>query len=110
MSSCKFFEARAKDLESELAKARLFASSENELLPAAVELFRNLRQLENMPDSEISSAYSSLAVKLGANVIKTLKSALILNVLIIHPLVHIVQLVEQRSIPIHNRMLIIIVP
>ena len=71
----EFFEARAKDLESELNKARLFASSENELLPAAVELFRNLRQLENMPDSEISSAYSSLAVKLGANVIKTLNFA-----------------------------------
>lgn len=71
----EFFEARAKDLEAELAKARLFASSENELLPAAVELFRNLRQLENMPDSEISSAYSSLAVKLGANVVKTLSFA-----------------------------------
>lgn len=71
----EFFEARAKDLESELNKARLFASSENELLPAAVELFRNLRQLENLPDSEISSAYSSLAVKLGANVIKTLNFA-----------------------------------
>jgi outer membrane protein OmpA-like peptidoglycan-associated protein len=68
----EFFEARVKDLEGELAKAKLFASSENELLPAAVELFRNLRQLENKPDSEISSAYSSLAVKLGANVLKTL--------------------------------------
>lgn len=70
-----FFENRVKELEGDLSKAKLFASSENELLPAAVELFRNLRQLENMPDSEISSAYSSLAVKLGANVLKTLSFA-----------------------------------
>jgi len=71
----EFFEARVKELEGDFAKAKLFASSENELLPAAVELFRSLRQLENMPDSEISSAYSSLAVKLGANVVKTLNFA-----------------------------------
>jgi hypothetical protein len=71
----EFFEARVKDLEGDLSKAKLFASSENELLPAAVELFRSLRQLENKPDSEISSAYSSLAVKLGANVLKTLNFA-----------------------------------
>jgi outer membrane protein OmpA-like peptidoglycan-associated protein len=70
-----FFEARVQELESDLSKARLFASSENELLPAAVELFRNLRKLENQPDSEISSAYSSLAVALGANVLKTLNFA-----------------------------------
>ena len=78
----EFFEARVQELEGDLAKAqgdlskaKLFASSENELLPAAVELFRSLRQLENQPDSEISSAYSSLAVKLGANVLKTLNFA-----------------------------------
>ena len=70
-----FFEARVQELESDLSKARLFASSENELLPDAVELFRNLRKLENQPDSEISSAYSSLAVALGANVLKTLNFA-----------------------------------
>ncbi len=71
----EFFEARVKELEGDLTKAKLFASSENELLPAAVELFRSLRLLENKPDSEISSAYSSLAVKLGADVKKTLKFA-----------------------------------
>ena len=71
----EFFEARVQELEGDLSKAKLFASSENELLPAAVELFRSLRQLENQPDSEISSAYSSLAVKLGANVLKTLNFA-----------------------------------
>ena len=71
----EFFEARVRELEGDLSKAKLFASSENELLPAAVELFRSLRQLENQPDSEISSAYSSLAVKLGANVLKTLNFA-----------------------------------
>ena len=32
----EFFESRVKDLEADLTKARLFASSENELLPAAV--------------------------------------------------------------------------
>jgi outer membrane protein OmpA-like peptidoglycan-associated protein len=70
-----FFEARVQELEGDLSKAKLFASSENELLPAAVQLFRSLRELENKPDSEISSAYSSLAVALGANVLKTLNFA-----------------------------------
>ncbi len=70
-----FFEARVRELEGDLSKAKLFASSENELLPAAVELFRSLRQLEGQPDSEIVSAYSSLAVKLGADVRKTLSFA-----------------------------------
>ena len=67
-----FFEARVKELEAELAKARLFASSESELMPAAVELFRGLRELENKPDSDLTTAYSSLGVKLGANVMHTL--------------------------------------
>jgi outer membrane protein OmpA-like peptidoglycan-associated protein len=71
----EFFEARVQELEGDLSKAKLFASSENELLPAAVELFRSLRKLENLPDSEISSAYSSLAVALGADVLKTLNFA-----------------------------------
>ncbi|MGA0853506.1 MAG: OmpA family protein [Luteolibacter sp.] len=67
-----FFENRAKELEAELAKARLFASSESELMPAAIELFRSLRELENRPDSDLTTAYSSLGVKLGANVLHTL--------------------------------------
>ena len=68
----EFFEARVHELEGDLSKAKLFASSENELLPAAVELFRGLRELENLPDSDISKAYSSLGAKLGANVLQTL--------------------------------------
>jgi outer membrane protein OmpA-like peptidoglycan-associated protein len=71
----EFFEARVKELEGEVSKARLFARSENELLPAAVELFRSLRQLENKPDSEISAAYSKLGVDLGANVLHKLSFA-----------------------------------
>jgi outer membrane protein OmpA-like peptidoglycan-associated protein len=71
----EFFEARVTELESELSKARLFASSENELLPAAVELFRSLRKLEGLSDSEISAAYSSLGVSLGANVLHKLNFA-----------------------------------
>jgi outer membrane protein OmpA-like peptidoglycan-associated protein len=67
-----FFEARAAELEGQLSKARLFARSEDELMPAAVELFRRLRKLEGRPDSEISSAYSSLGVELGASVLHTL--------------------------------------
>ena len=70
-----FLEARCAELESELARSRLFASSENELLPAAVELFRNLRELEGRPDSDLTTAYSSLGVKLGANVLHTLSFA-----------------------------------
>jgi outer membrane protein OmpA-like peptidoglycan-associated protein len=71
----EFFEARVLELEGELSKAKLFASSESELLPAAVELFRSLRKLEGMPDSEISAAYSSLGVSLGANVLHKLSFA-----------------------------------
>lgn len=70
-----FFETRVAQLEAELSKARLFASSENELLPAAVELVRSLRQLEGKPDSEISTSYSSLGANLGANVLHTLNFA-----------------------------------
>jgi outer membrane protein OmpA-like peptidoglycan-associated protein len=71
----EFFEARVKDLEGDLTKARLFARSENELMPAAVELFRSLRKLQGKSDSEIASEYSALGVSLGANVVKTLAFA-----------------------------------
>ena len=70
-----FFEARVAELEGQLSKAKLFAKSEDELLPAAVALFRSLRTLEGKPDSEISSAYSSLGVELGASVLHTLNFA-----------------------------------
>jgi outer membrane protein OmpA-like peptidoglycan-associated protein len=70
-----FFEARVADLEGELSKARLFAKSEDELLPAAVELFRSLRKLEGKSDAEISTAYSSLGASLGSNVLHTLNFA-----------------------------------
>lgn len=65
-----FFEAQSNEFKDALSKAKLFASSENELLPAAVELFRSLRALENRPHSDIASEYSSLGVKLGANVLQ----------------------------------------
>jgi outer membrane protein OmpA-like peptidoglycan-associated protein len=71
----EFFEARVADLESQLSKARLFASNENELLPAAIKLVRGLRVLENKPDSEIATAYSSLGAELGATVLHTLNFA-----------------------------------
>ena len=70
-----FYENRVKELENGAAQAKIFANSENELLPAAVELFRNLRELEDRPDSDLTSSYSSLGVKLGANVLKTLNFA-----------------------------------
>ena len=75
LNAKSFFESRVSDLEAELSKARLFASSENELLPAAVELFRNLRTLEGRPDSELTTAYSNFGVDLGATVRHTLKFA-----------------------------------
>jgi hypothetical protein len=53
----------------------LFAKSEDDLLPAAVALFRTLRQLEDRPDSDLTSAYSSFGLDLGANVLKTVTSA-----------------------------------
>lgn len=67
-----FYESRAKQLEAELGKARLFAKSENDLLPAAVALFKTLRKLENQTDADISKAYSKIDVDLGAKVVKTL--------------------------------------
>lgn len=71
----EFFESRVADLESQLSKARLFASNENELLPAAVKLVRSLRVLENKSDSEIATAYSSIGAEIGATVLLTLKFA-----------------------------------
>ncbi|MEI6675955.1 MAG: OmpA family protein [Verrucomicrobiota bacterium] len=68
----EFFESRAKELESELGKARLFARSENELLPAAVKLFQTLRQLENQSESDFKKAYAQIGTDLSANVLKTL--------------------------------------
>jgi len=70
--SSDFFEKRVKELEAELAKLRIFAKSESELLPAAVELFRTLRGLEGTKDSDNMTAYSDIGVKLGARVLRTL--------------------------------------
>jgi outer membrane protein OmpA-like peptidoglycan-associated protein len=68
-----FFESRVTELEAQLSKQQaLFATSESDLLPAAVELFKNLRKLENKSDLEITKAYSQIGVDLGANVVKTL--------------------------------------
>lgn len=70
--SSDFFEKRVKELENELGRLRIFAKSENELLPAAVELFRTLRGLEGTKDSDNMTAYSDIGVKLGARVLRTL--------------------------------------
>ncbi|MBX3743151.1 MAG: OmpA family protein [Akkermansiaceae bacterium] len=70
--SSDFFEKRVKELEAELAKLRIFAKSESELLPAAVELFRTLRGLEGTKDADNMTAYSDIGVKLGARVLRTL--------------------------------------
>lgn len=68
----EFFETRVKELEGDLTKSKLFANSENELMPAAVSLFRSLKQLEGRPDSDLTTSYSGLGVDLGANVLSTL--------------------------------------
>lgn len=70
-----FYEARAKELEEASQKADLFAESENDLLPAAVELFRRLRKMEGVKDSDLTTEYSRLGVDLGANVLHTLSFA-----------------------------------
>lgn len=61
---------RIAQLEAQLNHASLFASTENEILKEAIELFRALRKLEGKPDSEIMSAYSSFGNKMGAVVLK----------------------------------------
>jgi outer membrane protein OmpA-like peptidoglycan-associated protein len=67
-----FFENRVIELEAQLNKVELFAKSESELLPAAVELFRRLRKMEGMKDSDLTTEYSKLGVELGANVLHSL--------------------------------------
>lgn len=67
----EFFESKVRELTGDLAKAKLFATSEGELLPAAVELFRSLRRLENKPQAEIKAAYEQLSGSLGAEVLGT---------------------------------------
>ncbi|MGC4013265.1 MAG: OmpA family protein [Luteolibacter sp.] len=66
-----FYESRVKELEAKGAQqaSRLFAASENELLPAAVALFRGLRELENHTDSEILTAYQGFTNAFGASVV-----------------------------------------
>lgn len=71
----EFFEARVKELEGDLSKSKLFAKNENELLPAAVELFRVLRKLEDKPDSDLTTAYNGFGLDLGANVLQTVTFA-----------------------------------
>jgi len=60
--------ARIAELESRVSKTSLFAGTESEIFSEAVELFRSLRGLEGLPDSEISQAYSQYGAKLGASV------------------------------------------
>jgi len=74
-----FFEDRAKQLEAQLASLQavqveqdLFADDESELLPAAVELFKALRRLEDEPDADIMAAYSKFGNDLGATVLRKL--------------------------------------
>ncbi len=75
LSERDFYQAQLNELQSNVEKAKLFASSETELLPTAVELFRRLRKLEGMKDSDLTTEYSKLGVELGANVLLTLNYA-----------------------------------
>lgn len=70
--AAEFHEGRVAELQAELARLRIFASSEAELMPAAVELFRTLRNLEGLKDSDNMKAYSDIGVNLGAKVLRTL--------------------------------------
>ncbi|WP_035606591.1 OmpA family protein [Haloferula sp. BvORR071] len=58
--------AQVAELQARLSKTSLFAGTEAQMFKEAVELFRNLRQLEGKSDSEIAQAYSQYGVKLGA--------------------------------------------
>ncbi|MEM1083690.1 MAG: OmpA family protein [Verrucomicrobiota bacterium] len=61
---------RIAQLESELNRVSLFASTENEIMKEAIALFRALRKLEGMADSEIMAAYSKFGKELNAEVLK----------------------------------------
>ncbi|WP_367874797.1 OmpA family protein [Luteolibacter sp. Populi] len=60
--------AQVAELEARVLKGSLFAATEGQLFSEVVELFRSLRQLENLPDSEITQAYSQYGLKFGASV------------------------------------------
>jgi len=60
--------AQVAELEARVSKSSLFAATEGQLFSEVVELFRSLRQLENLPDSEITQAYSQYGLKFGASV------------------------------------------
>jgi outer membrane protein OmpA-like peptidoglycan-associated protein len=67
-----FFETRVAELEAQLARLRLFAESEDQLLPAAMELFRELRGLEGVSGDSLEDAYTSFDERLAARVKRTL--------------------------------------
>ncbi|MCW1887609.1 OmpA family protein [Luteolibacter flavescens] len=60
---------RVAELEALISQASLFAGSESELLEDGVQLFRQLRSLEDKPTSDIADAYSQFGALLGANVV-----------------------------------------
>ncbi|BCX46112.1 membrane protein, OmpA/MotB [Haloferula helveola] len=63
--------AQVAELEQQLRKVTLFASSEDELIKEAVALFRALRELQGATKSELASAYSRFGAELGATVLQT---------------------------------------
>lgn len=68
----EFFEVRVRQLETAVPEADLFAKSEEDLLPAAAELYRRLRKLEGMKDSDLTAEYVKIGGELGANVLHAL--------------------------------------
>ena len=58
--------AQIAELQSRLSKSSLFAGTEAQMFKEAVELFRDLRQLEGKSDQEIVQAYSQYGLKYGA--------------------------------------------
>lgn len=60
--------AQVAELQSRLSKTSLFAGTEAQMFKEAVELFRDLRQLEGKTDQEIMQAYSQYGLKYGAMV------------------------------------------
>ena len=71
----EFYETRVKELEAAGSAIKLFAKSEEEMLPAAAGLIRRLRQFQDEPQPEGSPAYAQFGNELGANVLRTVSFA-----------------------------------
>lgn len=70
-----FFEARVAELEAQMARTRIFAETEDQLLPAAIELYRELGAIDSVSGPALDEIYAGFEERLGARVRRTITFA-----------------------------------